>query len=119
MRKLTLLLSAIAIACGLTLEASTANGPAKLTPENPKWGGTITVTYDPAVKGAKFLPGDRVYTYYELKLENSSRTGYVKMDLKDGKFTCSITIPERAAFIYIDVITMDDCDAKAHLLNLA
>jgi hypothetical protein len=71
MRKLTLLLSAMAMVFGLSLAASTANGPAKLTPEKPKWGDTIMVIYDPAVKGAKFLPGDTVYAYYDLKLHAS------------------------------------------------
>ena len=118
MKKSTLLLSAMAIVFSLSLEASTANGPAKLTPEKPKWGDTTTVTYDPAVKGAKFLPGDTLYAYYDLKLLNSSRTGWMKMELKDGKFTCDITVPEEASFIYVYFITMDGCDEKACLSSM-
>jgi peroxiredoxin len=118
MRKLILLLSAVLIACGFGLEASTASSPAKLTPENPKWSDTITVTYDPAVKGAKFLPGDTVYAYYDLKLLKSSQTGFMKMELKDGKFTCDIMIPEGASFIYVDVITMDGWDDRSHLNSM-
>jgi len=118
MGKLTLILSAMAMVFGLTLEASTPNGPAKLTPENPKWGDTVTMTYDPAAKGAKFLPGDTVYACYDLKLLKSSMTGSVKMELKDGKFTCDITVPEGASFVYIDVITMDGWDTNAHLSSM-
>lgn len=118
MRKLTLLLSAMAMVFGLSLEAFTANGPAKLTPEKPKWGDTITVTYDPAVKGAKFLPGDTVYAYYDLKLLKSSQTGWMKMDLKDGKLTCDIAVPESASFIYVYFITMDGWDEKAYLNSM-
>ena len=118
MGKLTLLLSAIAMVFGLALEASTANGPAKLTPEKPRWGDTITVTYDPSAKGAKFLPGDSLYAYYDLKLLKSSRTGWMKMDLKNGKLTCEIAVPEGASFIYVYFITMDGCDEKAYLSSM-
>jgi hypothetical protein len=30
---------------------------AKMTPEQPVWGETIQVTYDPKAEGAGFLPG--------------------------------------------------------------
>jgi peroxiredoxin len=117
-RKLTLFLLAMVIVSGLSMGASTVNGPAKLTPENPKWGDTITITYDPAAKGANFLPGDRVYANYDLELLKSSRTDCMKMELKDGKFTCDILIPEGASFIYVYAITMDGCDDKACLSSM-
>jgi len=97
---------------------STVEGPAKLAPEKPKWGDTVTVTYDPTVKGAKFLPGDTIYIYYALIFPEFSKNGWAKMDAMDGTFKCDIRIPEGAGFIYIDFITMDGRDQNAYLRNM-
>lgn len=118
MTKLMIILSGLAMVFSLLLEASTANGPAKLTPEKPKWGDTITVSYDPAVKGAKFLPGDTVYVYYDLKLLKSSRAGWVKLDTKGGAFQCDIRIPDETSFIFLSFITMDGDDSNAELRSM-
>ena len=102
----------------LSSALSAAGGPAKLTPENPKWGDTVTLTYDPAVKGAKFLPGDTVYIYYALKFPEFSKNGWAKMDAKDGTFKCDIRIPEGASFILVNFMTMDGCDQSADLRSM-
>lgn len=102
----------------LSFMLTTADGPAKLTPEKPKWGDTVTVTYDPTVRGAKFLPGETIYIYYELKFPEFSKNGWAKMDAKDGAFKCKIRIPEGASFIYMSFITMDGCDRKADLKSM-
>jgi peroxiredoxin len=99
----------------LLFAASAAGGPAKLAPANPKWGDTVTVTYDPAVKGAKFLVGDTIYIYYELKFPEFSKNGWAKMAAKDGTFLCDIRIPEGASFIRMDFMTMDGWDQNAVL----
>ena len=97
---------------------SAAGGPAKLMPEKPKWGDTVTVTYDPAVKGAKFLPGDTIYIYYVLTFPEFSKNGWAKMEAKNGVFKCDIRIPEGASFIYIDFMTMDGRDQNAYLRSM-
>jgi peroxiredoxin len=95
-----------------------AAGPARLTPDKPKWGDTVRITYDPAVNGAKFLPGDTVYVCFELAFPEFSKHGWAKMAPKDRAFTCEIVIPEGASFIYIEFITMDGSDAKAGLRSM-
>jgi peroxiredoxin len=97
---------------------SLASGPAKLAPEKPKWGDRVTVTYDPTVKGAKFLPGDTVYIHYLLMFPDSSKNGWAKMDAKDGAFKCDIMIPEGASFIYMYFLTMDGYDPNADLRSM-
>jgi peroxiredoxin len=114
-RSFSILLAAVLI---LSSALSAAGGPAKLTPENPKWGDTITVTYDPAVKGAKFLPGDTVYIYYTLKFPEFSRNGWAKMDAKEGAFKWDLRIPERAGFILVNFMTMDGYDQNADLRSM-
>ena len=95
-----------------------AAGPTKLTPNNPKWGDSVTVTYDPAVKGAKFLLGDTIYIYYELKFPGFSKNGWAKMVSKDGTFKRDITIPEEASFIFLSFVTMDSHDQNADLESM-
>lgn len=102
----------------LLFAPSAAGGPAKLAPEKPKWGDTVTVTYDPGIEGAKFLPGDTIYIYYELKFPEFSKNGWAKMDAKDGTFKCDIMIPEGASFIYMYFITMDGSDQNAALSSM-
>lgn len=95
-----------------------AAGPTKLTPNNPKWGDRVTVTYDPAVKGAKFLPGDTLYISYDLKFPESSKHSWAKMDAKDGTFRWDLRIPEGACFVYMDFITVDGYDQNAVLRSM-
>lgn len=95
-----------------------AAGPTKLTPDNPKWGDSVMVTYDPAVRGAKFLPGDTLYISYDLKFPESSKHGWAKMDAKDGAFRWDFRIPEEACFVYMDFITMDGFDQNAVLRSM-
>jgi peroxiredoxin len=98
--------------------AALAAGPAKLTPDKPKWGDTVTVTYDPAVKGAKFLPGDTVYIFYDLKFPEVSKPGWAKLAVKDGIFQYDIKIPEGASFLSMFFMTMDGWDSNAMLRRM-
>lgn len=95
-----------------------AAGPTKLTPDNPKWGDTVTVTYDPTVRDAKFLPGDTIYINYSLKFPEFSKNGWAKMDAKDGTFKWDLRIPEGSCFIYMDFMTMDSYDQNAVLRSI-
>ena len=97
---------------------SMAAGPTKLTPDNPKWGDTVTVTYDPMVRDAKFQPGDTVYIYYQLKFPGFSKNGWAKMDAKDGTFQRDIRIPQESSFVYMDFMTMDSWDQNANLRSM-
>ncbi len=108
----------VAVTFFLLSASSAIGGPAKLMPEKPRWKETVAVTYDPAAEGAKFLPGDSVIVLYDLKFPGSSKSGWAKMEAKDGAFRCGIEIPERASFIYLSFITMDGEDAKAFLRSM-
>jgi len=118
MMKATYLLMAFIAIFILSFAPAAAGGPAKLVPYSPKWGDTVTVTYDPAVKGAKFLPGDTILVYYELKFPGFSKNGRAKMVAKDGTFKCDIRIPEGASFIFLFFLTLDDSDQNAELRSM-
>jgi peroxiredoxin len=117
MKTISLFIS-FAVVFVLSFTASAAGGPAKLAPEKPKWGDTVSVSYDPAAEGAKFLAGDTIYIYYTLRFPEFSKNGWQKMDAKDGTFKCDIRIPEGASFIYINFMTMDSCDQNADLRSM-
>jgi len=82
----------------------------KFSPEKPRWGEAVAVTYDPTAKGAKFLPGDTIYASYDMAFPEFSRHGWSKMAAKDGTFRCDIQIPEGASFLYVYFVTMDSYD---------
>ena len=92
--------------------------PAKISPEKPKWGDSVTLTYDPGVKGAKFLPGDTIYIYYTLQFPEESKNGWAKMDVEYGLFKCTVTIPEGACYVYLSFLTMDGYDPNAYLKKM-
>jgi peroxiredoxin len=113
MRKLVLLLSLIVTVCGLSLRASDASGPARLAPDKPRWGDTITLSYDPAAKGAVFLPGDEIYVYWTVATDGSSERGWARMEKKGDIFQSQVPIPKGAGFLWAYFFTMDAWDSHA------
>jgi peroxiredoxin len=91
---------------------------AKLTPEKPKWGDAVTVTYDPTARGAKLLPGDVIYVQYELEFPELSKHGWAKMAVKDAAFSWNIQIPEGASFLYVFFLTMDSYDQNTDVRSM-
>ena len=88
---------------------------AKITPEQPKWGDTIHVTYDPKAEGAAFLPGDDVYAVCHISLEDGVSQKWVKMEKTGGGFSCEIPVKEGMAFLSVYFITLEHWDKKALL----
>jgi len=88
---------------------------AKLTPEQPKWGDTIRVTYDPRAEGAAFLPGDDVYAICHIYLENGVAQKWTKMEKTGDVFSCEIPVKEGMAYQNIYFITLENWDRKADL----
>ena len=88
---------------------------AKLTPEQPKWGDTIRVTYDPNAEGASFLPGDELYAVYHISCEKGVDQKWLKMKKTGERFLSEIPIEEGMAFLSIYFITLENWDRKAIL----
>jgi peroxiredoxin len=115
-----MVLLSISFASVLIFSAATSSAeiPTKISPEKPKWGESLTVTYDPNTKGAKFLPGDAIYVYYTLQFPEFSKTGWAKMDVENGLFKCAVTIPQGASYIYLSFLTMHGDDPNAYLRKM-
>jgi peroxiredoxin len=86
---------------------------AKVAPEMPKWGDTVTLTYDPAAKGAAFLPGDEIYAYWTVAVDGSLEQGWARMEKKGGVFQSQVSIPNGAGFLSAYFFTMDSWDSHA------
>ena len=93
-----------------------ASKVAKLDNEKPKWGDTITVSYDPSVKGAKLARSNEVYTL--VHWEFPDRIGYgtevgIKMSKEQDIYKAKIRVPERACTARFVFFSMDDEDPSA------
>ena len=88
---------------------------ASFTPEKPKWGDTIRVTYNPRAEGAAFLPGDDVYAVFHISLENGADQKWVKMKKTGEKFFGEIPVEEGMAYLNVYFITLENWDSKALL----
>jgi len=86
-----------------------------MTPNDPQWGQTVAVTYDPAAQGAKFLPGDDVFVQYAFMPGDAVKDGSVRMVRAGGKFKAEIRIPEGTGFITLYFLTMNGWDDGADL----
>jgi peroxiredoxin len=101
---------------GLFFLPQTSRGQiAKISPEQPKWGDTIHVTYDPKAEGAAFLPGDDVYAICHIYLENGVAQKWNKMEKTGAVFSCEIPVKEGMAYLNIYFITLENWDRKADL----
>jgi peroxiredoxin len=88
---------------------------AKINPEQPKWGDTIRVTYDPRAEGAAFLPGDDVYAVFQIPLESGVDQKWIKMNKIGEEFMGESPVEKGMAYLYIYFITLESWDRKALL----
>jgi peroxiredoxin len=85
----------------------------KFSPESPKWGDTVTFTYDSKSEGAKFTVNDDVYVVVTVRGEDYSEKNLSgKMKRNGDAFVYDVTIDEPAAFIIASFITLDKFDNK-------
>ncbi len=104
---------------GLILSPLVCRGQiAKLTPEKPKWGDTVRVTYDPAAEGAAFLPGDEIFAIYHIFHEKGADQKWMKMDKTGGEFSCGIPISKGTGFLRVYFVNKEDWDQKAMLSSM-
>jgi peroxiredoxin len=91
---------------------------AKMTPEQPKWGDTVRVTYDPAAEGAAFLPGDEVFAIFHIRQEKGADQKWMKMEKTGEVFSCGIPISEGMGFLRVYFVNKEDWDQKATLSSM-
>lgn len=101
------------------LQAKDSIKISEITPEKPKWGDTVCVTYNPSAESARFLPGDDIYVVYPIWFNNEMKTGWGKMKKEKEIFTYKLKVEEDAALINFYFITLDrPPDMKAELFTM-
>lgn len=91
---------------------------AQLFPEQPKWGDTVRVTYDPAADGAAFLPGDELYVIYHVFHEKGADQRWMKMEKTGAVFSCGIPVEKGTAFLGVYFIDKENWDKRAILSSM-
>ena len=85
-----------------------------VTPEQPKWGDTMQVTYDPSAPGAQFRLTDPVWAASTVYFEDySARTLTSPMRVSANCLRYSVAIPDGACLVKVAFVTPHDYDPKA------
>jgi peroxiredoxin len=83
------------------------------TPQQPKWGESLEVTYDPGAPKAAFLPGDEVYAIYFFP--PSDQKGWIRLEKEGDVLKGRIPIEKDAGYITVHFITREGWDRNAQL----
>jgi hypothetical protein len=103
----------IVIATGLAVGYLRAQ--VAVTPEQPKWGETMRVTYDPSSKAAELRLSDPVWAAWTVYFEDYSVKRFAgEMTASPGNsLQYNVTIPDGACLLEIAFVSPHDYDAKA------
>ena len=100
----------------LVLTAVTYAQVTSYSPQKPKWSDKITITYNPQAEGAMFSLADDVYAVATMRYDDyAEQEVSSKMKRSGGKFTCELTLPERAGWAVVYFITPEKWDNKSNV----
>jgi peroxiredoxin/tetratricopeptide (TPR) repeat protein len=80
----------------------------RLAPEQPRWGGTLTISYDTALAGAKFTTADEVYVTAQLIFPGFSENVTARMTRVGSSFKHELRVPEQLASVAVHFITLNN-----------
>jgi thiol-disulfide isomerase/thioredoxin len=87
----------------------------RMEPAEPRWSQTITVTYDPHAKGAKFNPTDQIFVVMGLFYEDHVAPSWGKMEKAGDVFRYQCPVKEDLAYIAFHFVTASGWDMEAAL----
>jgi thiol-disulfide isomerase/thioredoxin len=92
---------------------------ATITPERPKWGDTLRVSYNPAAPGAQLKLTDPVWATVTFNFEDDSVKRLPSlMRISENGLQSETQVPEGACFFRVSFVTAHDYDAKATVTML-
>ncbi len=92
---------------------------ATITPERPKWGDTLRVSYNPAAPGAQLKLTDPVWATVTIYFEDDSVKRLPNlMRISENGLLSETQVPEGACFFRVAFVTAHDYDAKATVTML-
>ncbi len=100
----------------LGLTGKTFSQIVRIEPAEPRWGQTITISYDPKAEGAKFKPTDEIYLNLYLGYYDGGQELFVKMIKVGEVFKFEVALKENLSNLQGFFYTMaDGNDNKATL----
>lgn len=86
----------------------------RLEPRQPRWGQTVTVTYDPASAQAKLRQSNDLYLVVEMifPLENSFRS--FRMKREGSRYEASFEIPSGLSALRLHFLSLTETGIRAH-----
>jgi peroxiredoxin len=91
---------------------------AKIEPEQPKWGATLTVIYNPKADGAKLTTDDDTYLTCALTFPDHTEHTTARMNRVGGVLTDQFVVRANTAAIGCSFITLNDADRKVTVSTL-
>jgi peroxiredoxin len=79
----------------------------RIEPAQPRWGQTLTITYDTAAAGAKFTPEDDVYVTLRLSFPGYGETVSARMTKAGRLFKLDLPVKNDLSTIAAHFITLD------------
>ena len=91
---------------------------AKIEPEQPKWGATLTVTYNAKAEGAKLTVNDEVYVSALLTFSDHFERLTAKMSRVGEVFKYEFPVPQNLASAQFWFITLHGWDDKEQVRTM-
>jgi len=86
---------------------------AKIQPEQPKWGGILTVTYNTKAEGAKLTGEDDIYLSANFFFPDHIEHFAAKMNRAGDAFKYQLPVRQNAAAVQVRFLTLNESDSKA------
>lgn len=96
---------ALVLTALLLLVADVRAQISRLEPEQPRWGGTLTISYDASAPGAKFTSADEVYVAARLIFPGFEQHVAARMTKAGKLFKHELRVPEHLASVALHFIT--------------
>jgi peroxiredoxin len=77
-----------------------------IEPDQPRWGKTLTITYDTAAAGAKFTANDEIYVAARLSYPGFGENVSAKMTREGPRFKYQLTLRNNLCFVNFHFITL-------------
>lgn len=98
-------MATLAVLLLLCVAADVRGQSARLEPEQPRWGGTLTISYDTAASGAKFNSADEVYVSAQLIFPGFNQHVAARMIKTGQSFKHELRVPENLSSLALHFIT--------------
>jgi peroxiredoxin len=97
----------------LTCAGNVFGQVARIEPVQPKWGTTLTVTYNPKAEGAKLSADDDINISCLLSFPDHTERTTAKMNRAGDVLKYELAVRPNVARVLCDFMTLNDSDRKA------